>query len=236
MSKDGLLTRRRAIATIGAASTLLLPGRRHLAADTRLSDIASGTVFEDRNGDARRAKGARGIPGVMVSNGVDVTLTDSEGRWSIPVQSGDHIFVITPSHWTTAGRGPSSFSYLHQPDGTPVAAKLCSPAIAPTGALPESIDFPLLRQPQSKPIIPIVVLSRCCSRHHRGSTPAGASAFPARPGARSARSALRPADGAGRPTSRAPPRGGPASPAASAACRTPSCPSRARSRPSPGRP
>jgi hypothetical protein len=150
MSKDGLLTRRRAIATIGAASTLLLPGRRHLAADTRLSDIASGTVFEDRNGDARRAKGARGIPGVMVSNGVDVTLTDSDGRWSIPVQSGDHIFVITPSHWTTAGRGRSSFSYLHQPDGTPVAAKLCSPAIAPTGALPESIDFPLLRQPQSQ--------------------------------------------------------------------------------------
>lgn len=150
MSKDGLLTRRRAIATIGAAGTLLLPGRRHLANDTRLSDIASGIVFEDRNGDGRRAKGARGIAGVMVSNGVDITVTDSDGRWSLPVRSGDHIFVITPSHWTTTGRGPSSFSYLHQPDGTPIAAKLCSPAIAPTGVLPESIDFLLLRQPQSQ--------------------------------------------------------------------------------------
>jgi hypothetical protein len=86
----------------------------------------------------------------MVSNGVDVTVTDSDGRWSLPVRSGDHIFVITPSHWTTAGRRPSSFSYLHQPEGTPIGAKLCSPAIAPTGALPGSIDFPLLRQPQSQ--------------------------------------------------------------------------------------
>jgi hypothetical protein len=150
MSKDGLLTRRRAIATIGAAGTLLLPGRRHLAARTGLFDIASGTVFEDRNGDGRRTTGARGIAGVMVSNGLDVTVTGSDGRWSLPVRSGDHIFVITPAHWTTVGGGPSSFSYLHQPEGTPIQAKLCAPAIDPTGALPESIDFPLLRQPQSQ--------------------------------------------------------------------------------------
>ena len=150
MSKDGLLTRRRAIATIGAGCTLLLPDRRHSAASTGLSDIASGTVFEDRNGDGRRTKGACGIPGVMVSNGLEVTVTGSDGRWSLPVRRGDHIFVITPSHWTTVGRGPSSFSYLHQPEGTPMQAKLCAPAIEPTGALPESIDFPLLRQPQSQ--------------------------------------------------------------------------------------
>lgn len=148
MKKDVLLTRRRAIATIGAAGTLLLASRRHLAADTRHSDIASGTVFEDRNGDGRRAKGARGIAGVMVSNGLDIAVTGSDGRWSLPVRSGDHIFVITPSHWTTVGRGPSSFSYLHQPEGTPAEAKLCAATIEPTGALPESIDFPLLRQPQ----------------------------------------------------------------------------------------
>ena len=65
-------------------------------------------------------------------------------------KAGDSIFVITPSHWTTVGRGPSSFSYLHQPEGTPIAAKLRAPAIEPTGALPESIDFPLFRQPQSQ--------------------------------------------------------------------------------------
>jgi len=149
MSKDSLLTRRRAIATIGAAGTLLLPSRLNLAAGTPHPDIAFGTVFEDRNGDGRGAK-ARGIAGVMVSNGLDVTMTDSDGRWSLPVQSGDSIFVIKPSHWTTVGHGPSSFSYLHQPEGTPVSANLRSPAIEPTGALPKSIDFPLLRQPQSQ--------------------------------------------------------------------------------------
>lgn len=150
MSKDGLLTRRRAIATIGAAGALLLPSQRNLAAGAPLSEIAYGTVFEDRNGDGRRGKGARGIAGVMVSNGLDVTKTDSDGRWFLPVRSGDSIFVITPSHWTTVGRGPTSFSYLHQPEGTPLAAKLSSPVIEPTGTLPASIDFPLVRQPQSQ--------------------------------------------------------------------------------------
>ena len=99
---------------------------------------------------AAEQKAPVGLPGVMVSNGLEVTVTGSDGRWSLPVRSGDHIFVITPSHWTTVGRGPSSFSYLHQPEGTPIQAKLCAPAIEPTGALPESIDFPLLRQPQSQ--------------------------------------------------------------------------------------
>jgi hypothetical protein len=46
MSKDSLLTRRRAIATIGAAGTLLLPSRLNLAAGTPHPDIAFGTVFE----------------------------------------------------------------------------------------------------------------------------------------------------------------------------------------------
>ena len=85
MRNDGLLTRRRAIATIGAAGTLLLPSRRNLAAGTPLPDIAFGTVFEDRNGDGRRAKGGRGIAGVMVSNGLDVTI--DRQRWPL-VPSG----------------------------------------------------------------------------------------------------------------------------------------------------
>jgi hypothetical protein len=149
MIKDGLLTRRRAIATIGAAGTLLLPGHRLLAGDTSSSDIASGTVFEDRNGDGRRVEGA-GIAGVMVSNGLEVTVTDGDGHWSLPARNGDHIFVITPSHWTTVGYGPRSFSYLHQLGGTPSRVNLCAPVVEPTGTLPKSIDFPLVRQPQSQ--------------------------------------------------------------------------------------
>ena len=151
MSKDGLLTQRRADRhDWGRQARFYCQAGESRSGRTPNPDIAFGTVFEDGNGDGRRAKGGRGIAGVLVSNGPDVTMTDSDGRWSLPVQSGDSIFVITPSHWTTVGRGAGSFSCWHQPEGTPVAAKLRSPAIEPTGALPKSIDFALFRQPQSQ--------------------------------------------------------------------------------------
>ena len=69
MLDDGLLTRRRAIATIGAAAgALLSPGRK--AAGERASAAEIGQ---------RRARDI-GIAGVMVSNGRDVVITDDDGR------------------------------------------------------------------------------------------------------------------------------------------------------------
>ena len=47
--------------------------------------VARGMVFEDRSGTGKRREGDPGIAGVLVSNGRDVTATDADGRWTLPV-------------------------------------------------------------------------------------------------------------------------------------------------------
>jgi hypothetical protein len=150
-SDHGLLTRRRAIATIGAAAgALLSPRSAKTAVAGPWPEAARGSVFESRSGDIRKRPGDHGIAGVLVSNGRDVVATDDDGRWSLPVQSGDSLFVITPPQWASAANGAVASSYLHQPLGTPQILGLRSAVIAPTGTLPASIDFPLVRQSQSR--------------------------------------------------------------------------------------
>lgn len=139
------MTRRDAIA--GAAG-LALAGAS-IAAGAQPAQTARGTVFEDTGGSGKPAPSSPGIPGVMVSNGRDVTKTDDQGRWSLPVQEGDALFVIKPSFYMTpvdpATQLPR-FSYLHAPDGTPSSLGLRFPGVSPTGPLPDRIDFPLRRQ------------------------------------------------------------------------------------------
>ena len=95
-------TRRQVIAGAGASALALTAG----AGFAERPSVASGHVFHDRGGTGRRRAGDPGIPGVMVSNGRDVVLTDSEGRWRLPVADGDSVFVIKPPHWATpAGPG-----------------------------------------------------------------------------------------------------------------------------------
>lgn len=150
MLDDGLLTRRRAIATIGAAAgALLSPGRKAAGERASAAEIAHGTVFDCQSDDGQRRSRDRGIAGVMVSNSRDIVITDDDGRWSLPVEACGTIFTVTPPQWTAQTRGPAAFSYLHQPKGTPAELGLRSPVLAPTGALPISIDFALQRQAQS---------------------------------------------------------------------------------------
>lgn len=140
------VSRREILAGAGAAvaASLSRAADGH-AAEPQPGAIAQGTVFEDLTGTGRRIN-EPGIPGVMVSNGRDVVLTGRDGSWVLPVSNGDSVFVIKPPHWTTplTDDGVPIFSYLHQPGGTP--AVLASPGVAPTGPLPQSIDFPLRRQ------------------------------------------------------------------------------------------
>ncbi|HEU4497708.1 MAG TPA: hypothetical protein VFR60_00080, partial [Sphingomicrobium sp.] len=144
------LTRRQTIlgGTAAAAACLLSRAAGDRAQAASGCEFATGFVFEDRSGTACRHPGDPGIPGVMVSNGRDVVLTNQDGSWGLPVRSGDALFVIKPPHWTTplGPGGIPSFSYLHQPDGTPARLQLRYPGVAPTGPLPLAIDFPLRRQ------------------------------------------------------------------------------------------
>ena len=110
-------------------------------------DFATGTVFEDRNGNGVREAGERGLRGVRVSNQREVVLTDRDGRWRLPLlASGETtFFVVKPRGYMTPlspDRLPR-FSYTHKPAGSPV---LKHRGLAPTGPLPASVDFALSKQ------------------------------------------------------------------------------------------
>ncbi len=104
---------------------------------------ASGTVYQQA-GEARE-----GLPGILVSNGQDVVATGADGRWTLPVDDGESLFVIKPTGWTTPIDPITqlpAFAYVHSPDGTPAARHFRFPGLQPTGPLPQSIDFELRRQ------------------------------------------------------------------------------------------
>lgn len=108
---------------------------------------AEGYVFEDRNGTGRR-EGNPGIANVCVSNGREVVKTDGRGKWRLPVTEDTILFVIKPSGWATPvdQNGLPRYYYIHKPAGSPPYRHA---GVAPTGALPTSIDFGLRRQKES---------------------------------------------------------------------------------------
>ena len=107
---------------------------------------ATGFVYVERDG-ARR-----GLAGVLVSNGRDVTATDADGRWRLPAPAPCVFFVIKPAGYmppVDPQTGLPSFYHLHSPEGSPAALDLTYPGIKPTGPLPASLDFALI--PQEEP-------------------------------------------------------------------------------------
>ncbi len=134
---------RRILVVLSVFAGPLIPAARAAA-----HSMARGVVFHDQDGDGRRAAGEPGLPGVRVSNGLDVVVTDAEGHYELPIEDDTILFVIKPADWMTPVdefRLPR-FYYVHKPAGSP---KLEFGGVAPTGPLPESIDFPL--RPRTEP-------------------------------------------------------------------------------------
>lgn len=103
--------------------------------------IASGVVYEDVNANAAFDPADRPLQGIPVSNGRDIVQTDANGRYKLTIDSQQaDIFVIKPRNYQTALNADNipQFSYLHRPDGSPVAT-----GPKPTGPLPHSVDFAL---------------------------------------------------------------------------------------------
>ena len=119
------------------------------AAQASAPTLATGIVFEDLDGNRQRDAGEPGIAGVMVSNGVQVTVTDAQGGWTLPASQDETIFVIAPGGWASpvSGQQVPQFYYLHRQHGSP---DLKYPGIDATGPLPQSIDFPLRRQAEAE--------------------------------------------------------------------------------------
>lgn len=108
-------------------------------------DVARGIVFEDLNGNGTYEKSDRAMPNVRVSNGRDIVSTSAEGKYELPANEDDIFFVIKPRGFRTPLNQNQlpQFFYIHKPNGSP-GSKYAG--VAPTGVLPESINFPLYRQ------------------------------------------------------------------------------------------
>jgi hypothetical protein len=136
------------VAAVPARSVLADEQAAPLATGDAGPKIVKGAVFESRSGARERQAGDPGIGGVLVSNGREVVRTRPDGRYSLPIEDGTAVFVIKPSDYAIPldeeTRLPR-FSYIHQPAGTPSGLDLLYPGLAPTGPLPESVDFALIR-------------------------------------------------------------------------------------------
>ena len=103
----------------------------------------SGFVFEDSNQNGKKDRKENGIPEVAVTNGKEVVLTDTEGKYDLPLGSDNIISVIKPAAYSI-GKNENNlpqFFYIHKPEGSP---ELKFKGVQPTGKLPKSVNFPLL--------------------------------------------------------------------------------------------
>lgn len=108
-------------------------------------DFINGIVFEDLNGDGIYQRNEPGVERVLVSNGLDVTVTGRTGTYMLPVREDMDLFVVQPSGFRVPvnERQIPQFSYTHKPGGTP--ATLRYGGLADTGPAPEAVNFPLRR-------------------------------------------------------------------------------------------
>ncbi|HYX36242.1 MAG TPA: calcineurin-like phosphoesterase family protein [Oligoflexus sp.] len=113
-----------------------------LPATLSAQDKVSGYVFHDVNADGKKQPTEEGLAGVLVSNGLEVTPTDAEGKYKLSIRDDMIIHVIKPSGWKLPGNDVlPKFYFVHKPSGSP---QLKYRGVAPTGPLPASLDFPLL--------------------------------------------------------------------------------------------
>lgn len=105
-------------------------------------DVVTGFVYEDSNGNHKREKNEKPLPGVPVSNGKEVVLTDQNGKYQLQVGTDNIIFVVKPSGYKMPGdeNNLPQFYYIHKPQGSP---KMEYSGVLPTGDLPHSVDFAL---------------------------------------------------------------------------------------------
>ena len=114
-----------------------------------LAANATGQVFLDSNKNGSLDAAERGIAGVRVSNGLDVVTTNDEGRYTLPVDEQSIIFITKPRDYAIPVNAHMlpQFYYIHQPAGSPAGMRY--DGIAPTGPLPEQINFPLIERQES---------------------------------------------------------------------------------------
>jgi len=104
---------------------------------------ARGTVFLDANRNSKLDTGEAGLGGVIVSNGREAVLTAADGTYELPAYSDMNLMVTKPAGYTTplSTEMVPQFAYVHKEEGSP---DLRFGGIAPTGPLPQAINFPMI--------------------------------------------------------------------------------------------
>lgn len=110
---------------------------------------ATGSVFHDVNANGVLDAGEPGVQNVLVSNGREVVRSARDGSYELPVDDDTILFVCKPAGWMVPvdPNGLPRHFYLHKPNGSP---DLEFGGVAPTGPLPERVDFPLVPQDESE--------------------------------------------------------------------------------------
>jgi hypothetical protein len=113
-----------------------------MAVDT--NQRVKGAVYWDRDRDGKYDRNEPGIANVCVSNGREVVVTDSHGKYSLPAYDEMTVFVTKPADYEFPlnENNIPQFSYIHQPNGSPAQITKYR-GLDPTGPLPDSINFPL---------------------------------------------------------------------------------------------
>ena len=106
-----------------------------------------GMVFEDRNGNGRREPGEPGVAGVKVSDGVEVSVTDTRGIYRLTPVDGRSLFVIKPAGYLSIRREdglPDFWRHVQQAPGpalryggmaTPMGMLAAALVVAPIGVV-----------------------------------------------------------------------------------------------------
>ncbi|MDR2384768.1 MAG: calcineurin-like phosphoesterase C-terminal domain-containing protein [Tannerella sp.] len=114
-----------------------------------------GTVYEDLNRNGQRDRKEKGIAGVGVSNGREVSLTDASGKYLLPASDDFIVFVIKPADYQPAldeYNLPRSY-YRHKPYGSPDSFYK---GMDPTGTLPAPLDFALYKYDEPESFIALL--------------------------------------------------------------------------------
>ena len=148
----GLTRRDVLIGAAGGLAAAAIDGAPALAQDAAGATV-SGVVFENHDGSGVAKPANPGLPGVLVSNGRDVAVTGADGRYTLPLPEEATIFVVKPQNFMPpldpATNLPRFYRH-HQPQGSPATLNLTFEGIAPTGPMPASLDFPLVRQDEPR--------------------------------------------------------------------------------------
>ena len=100
--------------------------------------FVSGAVFDDVDRDGVRDAGEEGVPGVLVSNGLDWAATGDDGGYRIAVRDNMNLTIVQPSGWRvpTDERRLPQFFHVHKPGGSPAPLRF--------GGLPDTGPAPAI--------------------------------------------------------------------------------------------